>query len=246
VNPLRPFAVALTFLTRTPIKLQDVQEADLGRSITCFPAVGLVLGVVLAGAERLGRGHLSQELIAVGVIALLVALTGGLHLDGLADVFDGLAGSRGDRERMLVIMRDSRIGALGGAAMLLAILGKVFATLELQRVGTTWAIFVFPVAARWAVAPLVIFFPYARKEGLGKAFNGHGRLVHFAVATFIMGAVLAIAGLRAIAPTVAALVATLGIALWLQRRLGGLTGDVYGASIELSELTFLVVATVGR
>ena len=246
MNPLRPFAVALTFLTRTPIKLHDVEEADIGRSITCFPAVGLALGLVLAGAERLGRGHLSQELIAVGVVALLVALTGGLHLDGLADVFDGLGGSRGDRERMLAIMRDSRIGALGGAAMLLALLGKVFATLELQRTGTTWSLFMFPVAARWAVAPLVIFFPYARKEGLGKAFNGYGRLVHFAVATLIMGGILAVAGLRAFAPTVAALAAALGFAVWLQRRLGGLTGDVYGAAIELSELTFLVVATVGR
>lgn len=239
---LRPFAIALTFLTRAPIKLQEVQEADLGRSTACFPAVGLALGVVLAGAERLGRGFLSQELIAVGIIALLVALTGGLHLDGLADVFDGLAGSRGDRERMLVIMRDSRIGALGAAAMLLAILAKVFAMLELERAGAAWAIIAFPAAARWAAAPLIIFFPYARKEGLGKAFNGHGRLAHFGVATIFMGAILVGAGPRAIAPTVAALVATLGIALWLQRRLGGLTGDVYGAAIELAELMFLIVA----
>ena len=246
MNLLRPFAVALTFLTRTPIRLHGVQEADLGRSIAWFPAVGLALGFVLAVAERLGRGHLSQELISVGLVALLVALTGGLHLDGLADVFDGLAGSRGDRERMLAIMRDSRIGALGGAAILLALLGKVFAMLELQRATTASHLVMFPVAARWAVAPLVIFFAYARSEGLGKAFNAHGRLAHFAVATLITVGVAALAGPRAVAPTAAALVTALGVAVWLQHRLGGLTGDVYGAAIELSELMFLVVATLGR
>jgi len=244
VSPFRPFAVALTFLTRTPIALRDVREAELGRSIACFPAVGLMLGLVLAVAERAGRGYLSCELIAVGIVALLALLTGGLHLDGLADVFDGLGGGRGDRARMLAIMRDSRIGAFGAAAMSLALLGKVFATVELLRAGATWSLVIFPVAARWGVIPLVIFFPYARKEGLGSAFHGHARPVHFAAATFIAAGILAVAGLRAAVPTAVAFTAAMGIGFWLRRRLGGLTGDVHGAAIELSELTFLVAATV--
>lgn len=246
MSAVRPLAVAVTFLTRIPIALREVRDVDCGRAITWFPAVGLMLGGVLAGAEQLGRGHVSLELLALGLVTLLVALTGGLHLDGVADVFDGLAGGRGNRERTLAIMRDSRIGAFGAAALVLVLLAKVFAVLELERAGMTWALCSFPVAARWAVCPLVICFPYARKEGLGKPFNGHARGVHLVLATCIAAGVLALAGVQAIGPALAALATALALAVWMQRRLGGLTGDVYGAAIELSELAFLIAATSTR
>lgn len=240
---IRSLAVALTFLTRTPIDLRDVRESDFGQSLAWFPAVGLMLGALLAWAEYLARGHASHELIALLVVALMLGLTGGLHIDGLADVFDGLGGSRGNRERMLDIMRDSRIGAHGAAAIVIALIAKVFAIVEVQRAGATWALFVFPVAARWAACGLVVGFPYARKEGLGKAFNGHARVSHFVIASCMTAIIIAVTGLRALMPTMAALVTALGLALWIQRRLGGLTGDVYGAAIELAELAFLLVAT---
>jgi adenosylcobinamide-GDP ribazoletransferase len=243
---LRPFALALSFLTRAPIPLGHVEAADFGRSVAYFPAVGVLLGLALGATERLARGHFSHEVVALALVTLLVAVTGGLHLDGLADVFDGLGGGRGDRERILAIMRDSRIGSLGATALLLALLGKVFALLELQRSGATFALFVFPVAARWVASALLVFFPYARPEGLGKVFNGHARPRHFALATLSTAAVLAIAGPRSLAPTAAAFVVGLALALWLHRHLGGLTGDVYGAAIELSELAFLLAVTAGR
>jgi len=239
---IRSFAVALTFLTRTPINLREVRDADFGQSLAWFPAVGLLLGAMLAWGEHLARGHASHELVALGLVALLLGLTGGLHIDGVADVFDGLGGSRGNRERMLDIMRDSRIGAHGAAAIVIVLVAKVFAIVELQRAGTSWALFVFPMAARWAVCVLVIGFPYVRNEGLGKAFNGHARVSHLVVATCTTAAIVAITGMRAVVPTIAALAAALGLAFWMQRRLGGLTGDVYGAAIELAELAFLIVA----
>src|SRR5688572_15857696 len=108
---MRSFAVALTFLTRTPIVLRDVRDADFGRSVAWFPVVGLLLGVMLATAATLSRGHMSHELIALSLVTLLVVVTGGLHVDGVADVFDGVGGGRGNRERTLEIMRDSHIGS---------------------------------------------------------------------------------------------------------------------------------------
>src|SRR6185295_9377106 len=95
--------------------------------------------------------------------------------------------------------------------------------------GTYWPIFVAPVLARWAVTPLVVFFRYARPEGLGRAFNGHARPVHGAAA-----------GAPLLAPAVATSAVALGLGAWVGRRLGGLTGDVYGAAVELGEVAFLV------
>lgn len=242
---LRSLALAFGFLTRLPVKNVLVEDADLGRSLAWFPIVGVALGLALVGTERLLRGYLSADLVAVGLVVLLAVLTGGLHLDGLADVFDALGGGRGDRQRMLAIMRDSRIGAHGATALCLFLTAKVFAVMVVLRHDAVWQLFAFPVLARWAVIPLVIFYPYARLEGLGRPFHGHGRPFHFAVATCLTVALVAWTGTHVIAPGVSALAVALGMGLWLKRCLGGLTGDVYGAAIELSEIVFLVVAGLG-
>jgi len=245
MSVFRPLSIAFGFLTRLPVKNHAVEEAELGRSIPWFPVVGAALGLALVGMELLLRGHLSTALVAVGLVVLLAALSGGLHLDGLADVFDALGGGRGDRDRMLTIMRDSRIGAHGATALSLFLAAKVFAVIEVLQHGTRWQLFVCPILARWAVIPLVVFFPYARAEGLGRPFNGHGRPLHFAWATCLTVALVAWVGPRAIMPSAVALAVALGIGVWLKRRLGGLTGDVYGAAIELSELAFLIVVGLG-
>ena len=114
-------------------------------------------------------------LIAVLLAALLAALTGGLHLDGVADVFDALGGGRGDRARMLEIMRDSRIGAHGAAALTLLLIAKVAALAQVAERRDLLALLAFPTIARWLAALLVVFFPYVRAEGLGRAFNGEAR-----------------------------------------------------------------------
>jgi adenosylcobinamide-GDP ribazoletransferase len=242
VNAVRPVAIAFGFLTRLPGGSPDVRTEDFGRSISCFPLVGLALGALLALAAWLLRGHWSPELRAVALVALLAALTGGLHLDGLADVFDGLSGGRGDRQRMLSIMRDSRIGALGSVALFLVLFAKVFALAEVLRRGAFWPLLVFPMASRWAAAALLVFFPYARSDGLGKTFTSQVRPVHFLVATLIAAAVLVPAGLRLALASAVGLGVALCLGLWIKSRLGGLTGDVYGAAIELSEVAVLLAA----
>jgi adenosylcobinamide-GDP ribazoletransferase len=237
------FVAAFAFLTRLPVGGGPLRDADLGRSIAFFPLVGLVLGLVLTGLASLLAGVVPVTLSAVLLVALLAALTGGLHLDGVADVFDALGGGRGDRQRMLEIMRDSRIGAHGAAALFLLLLAKTFAVANALEHRDLLALMVFPMLGRWAVTPTIVLHPYARAEGLGRAFHGEARLRHVAVATILVVAAVGTLGLRFLTPAAAALLAAMLFALWLRWRLGGLTGDVYGATIELAEVVALTFAT---
>src|SRR5262249_40082429 len=144
MNPVRSFLVAVSFLTIVPVKAGVVGSAELSRSLAFFPLVGLLLGVVLAGMAWLIPPGATAGLVGVGLTALLAVLTGGFHLDGLADVFDGLGGGRGDRERMLAIMKDSRIGAHGAAALVLVLMGKAFALVGLWQSGAFEVLLSFP------------------------------------------------------------------------------------------------------
>ncbi len=274
---LRSIAAAFAFLTRVPVPPRalgegDVASAAIGRSVVWFPLVGAAIGGAQVGVAWLLGGHLPPALIAVALVALSALLTGGLHLDGLADTFDAWGGGRGDRARTLEIMRDSRIGAHGAVALVLLLAAKIAAVADLlprtvllprfDRItqgdafqhGALWPLFVAPVLARWAVVPLIVFFRYARAEGLGSPFQAHARPIHLAGATIVaLGAAIAIcvanssfgdtATIIGIAAA-SALAVALALAGLLDRRLGGLTGDVYGAAIELTELAVLVAATV--
>jgi len=243
---LRALVAAFAFLTRVPVWSGPLRDEDLGRSLTFFPVVGLVIGLVLTGAAALLGDTLAPTLVAVGLVALLAALTGGLHLDGVADVFDALGGGRGDRQRMLDIMRDSRIGAHGAAALVLLLLAKVAAVGEAVARHDLLVLLVFPAVARWAVTPAIVFFPYARAEGTGRAFAGEARAAEVAAATIVTAGVLLALGTRLLLPAASALGAAMVLALWLRRRLGGLTGDCYGAAIEVAEVVALTVASALR
>lgn len=237
-------AAAFGFLSRLPIGGRAVEDVTLGRSLAWFPAVGLVFGLILAGAAALLRDRIPAPLLAVGLVAALALLSGGLHLDGVADVFDGLGGGRGDRERILAIMRDSRIGAHGAAALVMTVLAKVAAVHELVRAERAWALLAGPAVARWCAVLLVLLFPYARPHGLGRAMRDHGRPRHLAAATALLAGSIGWSGARVLGPAAAAAAAALLLACAMRRRLGGLTGDVYGAAIELAELAFLAAASL--
>jgi adenosylcobinamide-GDP ribazoletransferase len=242
---LGPAQLAFGLLTRLPVRAAVAEDAELGRAIAYFPVVGLAIGLSLAGGCWLLQGSFSPSVVAIVLVGLSALLTGGLHIDGIADVFDGLGGGRGDRERMLAIMRDSRIGAHGAAALCLVLIAKACAMSEIVQRGGGFPVVCCPVVARWAILPLLIFFPCARSEGLASAFHRNGRVVHLVFGTLFTAGVVAWGGRSAIVPTVAALAIALGLGVWIHRRLGGLTGDVYGAAIELSEVAFLIAAGRG-
>src|SRR5262245_25893585 len=242
---MRAVVAAFAFLTRLPVWRGPIRDVDLGRSVAFFPLVGLVLGFALTGVAAGLGGTVSPWLVAVLLAAVLAALTGGLHLDGFADVFDALGGGRGDRARMLEIMRDSRIGALGAAALNLLLIGKVAALAQAAERRDLLALLAFPTVARWLAALLLVLFPYVRAEGLGRAFSGEAGRVQVAAASGIAVVVVGVLGPGLILPAAGTAAIVLGFAFWMHRRLGGLTGDVYGAAIELGEVSMLVLCTVG-
>jgi adenosylcobinamide-GDP ribazoletransferase len=244
MRPLLDVRLAFQFLTRLPVGNGALAGADLGRSCAWFPLPGVVLGLVPAAALHLAGAHLPPPIAAVLAVAAIAWMTGGLHLDGVADVFDGLGGGHGDRERILRIMRDSRIGAHGATALVLVLAMKLAAVAELAARGTLWPLVVAPAVARFAVVPLVVLFPYAREEGLGRAFRGTAGGREIAIAAVLAAAAVAPFAPASLGPAAAALLAAAGLALAVSRRLGGLTGDAYGAAIELAEAALLAVAAL--
>ena len=252
------FLAALALLTRFPVPGRSGRDAvAAGRATGFFPLVGLLLGACQAGLVIAIQRWLPEApplITAVFLLAVHVFLTGALHLDGAADLADGLGGSHGDRARALAIMRDTQVGAFGATVIVLILLGKAAAVAAwVERPEAPMALLFMPVAARFLVVPAIIWVPAAREQGMGRAAReGCGPLeVLWALAWTAAACALAAAwfGIAAamqalIAPCAAALGAAALVMLWAWRRLGGLTGDVYGAMIEAAETAFLIGAAL--
>ena len=224
----------------------DRGPRDISHSRAFYPAIGLMIGLVLVGVEEGSSRVFSEPLTAAFLVAVMIVVTRGLHLDGLMDVFDGVFGGF-TPERRLEIMRDSRVGAfgvIGAIAVLLLKYGALVSLLMLPQPGKEWAVFLFPTLSRWTMVVLLGAFPYVRTQGLGSPFHGTG----IKVATTI-------AGISALAASVllggfAGLGLFFGVTVvaWLMgwaiaKTLGGLTGDAYGATNEIIETVVLIVAT---
>jgi adenosylcobinamide-GDP ribazoletransferase len=239
----RGLSAAAAFLTLLPESPRVAPGGpDVARGAWAFPAVGALLGCVV-GAVALTCAEALPPLAAGALGALAGALaTGGLHLDGLADSADGLGGR--SPERALEIMRDHSVGAYGSAAISLDLVLRTVLIAALLEGGKALAALVVAGAvARAAVLVLPLWLPYARKApGLGAVLSaqpsGRRAAVGIAIAAVFSVAILGLQGLPVLACT--ALI-VFGVGLLARRRLGGVTGDVLGASIELSELATLTI-----
>jgi adenosylcobinamide-GDP ribazoletransferase len=225
-------------LTSIPVRTPAPQPGDLGRAGGWFPIVGLILGAILAGAHYALNQLFSPLLSAALVVALWALLTGGLHLDGLSDCGDGLLAAVSP-ERRLEIMRDPRLGTFGGAALMLHLLLKTFAIASLP-VPSIVVFLLAPAIARWSIL-IVAAQPSARPGGMGEAFKpGLNRGVYLSAAVVPI-ALIVLGGWRAIIAAVVVHVAAWGIIRLTRSRLGGVTGDVFGLTVEVSELIVLLV-----
>ena len=243
---MKRFLAAWGFLTVFPTPLDDPDGAILRRSAALFPVVGLVLGGAgFVAAWIFWTGLTLPPLFsAVALTVFLGAVSGGLHLDGLADSCDGFL-SRRPRERILEIMRDSRIGSMGVLG-LLAVMGlKVAAFSGLVAPGAVIAGMIVPVAGRTALVFSMWLEPPARREGLGQFFYDGLRPVE--VAAGVAGA-LAVEWLMGRFPAVLAVLVALLVAwVWAwhcHRVIGGTTGDTLGAACELAECAAAVTLLV--
>jgi len=238
------FFAALQFLTICPWPRRMERTADeLGRSTIFFPAIGLLLGSVLALVNFLMAPWANAVLSSVVLVTILALLTRGLHLDGLGDTFDGL-GAGGDREHILRVMDDSHTGAFGVIAIVLTLFFKIHA-LENMDVERWRALLAAPLLGRWAMV-LLGYRSKAAKTGLGSTFVEHLSTRHFAFATLIT-LLLAGAILHGIGIVMMAWVTVLSLTSkkYFQRRLGGVTGDIFGAVGELSETSVMVFLAMG-
>jgi adenosylcobinamide-GDP ribazoletransferase len=242
MSVIKAIGIAIGFLTRVPVNTGATEAKDLANATVWFPVVGLALGAVSLGMQHVLTLHVGSTVSAVAIVAVSAMLTGGLHLDGVADLFDALGGGRGNRERMLEIMRDSRIGAHGATALMLVLAAKIALVDALLNQHNALPLLLAPSCARWITPLLMKQFPYARETGLGRGFHDHVRWHHVLIATLFFGIALAtFAQCTAWAAGISMLMCLL-LCMRVAHLLSGLTGDVYGAAIELAEACFLFVA----
>lgn len=239
---MRLFLVAFQFLTIVPLPFTvRCEEQDLGRSMAFFPLVGFALGALLVGADYLLAPLFPRGVSDLILIVLLTVVTGGLHLDGLSDVCDGLA-ARGSRERFLEVMKDSRVGAVGALSLVLALGLKYQALLAVPAEHKREVLLFFPIAARFAQVQMTVGSERARKEGLGQAFIGGAGIPQFLIAyLFTLAAGYLFLGMNGVFCALFTYLATWAIKSWSHRRLGGVTGDVIGCASELNEIFSLLL-----
>jgi adenosylcobinamide-GDP ribazoletransferase len=239
----RGLLTALGFLTRIPVPPGSWAP---GASVAFFPAVGLLLGAISAGGAWLlfdRFGLAPHPVWALSLVGLHALMTGALHLDGLSDVVDGLGGARGDRERALEIMKDPRIGAFGVVALIFAVGAKILLMNELlHQPGRLPLLLAYPVGVRFAAVVMVVLLPCARATGLAATFHQESRWFGLVAAAVMTAAFLGWQQWATAIPTGHALGAALVTGLYLAAKLRGVTGDVYGAAIELGEIAFLFAA----
>jgi len=245
IEKLSTFLTALQFLTIISIPWRrKAREVQIGNSIGYFPVVGLIIGLILASLSWLFGLALPPGIVNAMLLVVLVILTGALHLDGLADTCDGLAGHKTVEDRWQ-IMRDSRVGGFGVIGVVLILLVKYVSLNSIPGTLMIASLVLMPVAGRWAMAYSLFAYPYARPSGLGKAFKKGARWPGFIVATIITIAI-AVVSMQLIGLVILSivLIITTVLTAYFKKTFAGLTGDNYGAINEIVEVSVLIVTNL--
>jgi adenosylcobinamide-GDP ribazoletransferase len=228
---------AFQFLTRIPTPSIEFEADSLSRAVKFFPFVGLVVGSGVVLLQRVLTPHLSRSLVALILLLYLVLITGCFHEDGLADTADAFGGGW-NRDQILLIMRDSRIGSYGGTALVVSLLARylLLASLPLEH----FAAYIISahVLCRWSSLPLSYFLPPAREqEGQGARIAKLTSLSSLIFGSLCCFAVVGFALRRAAVTPLVVAALTVGLSGWLySRKLGGVTGDCFGATNQLTEI----------
>ncbi|MCJ7743369.1 MAG: adenosylcobinamide-GDP ribazoletransferase [Dehalococcoidales bacterium] len=244
------FLSALRFLTIIPVPLwREASPKEVGGSLSYFPVVGFIIGLILAILNWLLSPILPPAVVNGLLIAAMVLLSGALHLDGFIDTCDGLAGHRTVEDRWR-IMHDSRSGAFGIVGAVVLLLVKYASLSSVPSNLMTATLVIMPVVSRWAMVYAVFAYPYARPTGLGRVFKEGASGPGLALATFFTLVVATGAAwwaktnyfyLVGLVIVSGAWLITWLMATYLKRKLAGLTGDTYGAINEVAEVGVLLI-----
>ncbi len=236
------FGMMLTFLTRIPLPLKgDFSEALFLKGRFFFPVIGMLIGLCLGGMSFINRLY-SSSITAFLLIVLYLFIVGGLHIDGIGDLFDGIFSAR-TREKMLIIMEDSHVGAFGVIGLILYFLGMYIGLSEVlawSQPLRLMVIIAMPVVARSIVLFVIGFCRYAKPSGMGKGLVEQTTPIQGCI---VMGGTIGIAMVINFGLSLA-IVVTAGVMLLIGKRiegiLHGITGDVVGAVIEIGQVVFLL------
>lgn len=236
---MNAFFVALSFLTRFPVP-RRTDFNDWSCSAAYYPAVGWVIGSALILFQLLVADHFPPEVGSVLLLVFWVWLTGGLHLDGLMDTADGLGANR-DPEQTLGIMKDSRVGAMGVLTCLLLLLLKGAALASVP--GSLWVpLLIVPVVARWVLLAAICYYPYISRDGIGTGLRDGLTGVSWFLATLLTVVLVGVvSGWTGVLFPIVGLLFLWWFGRMIQRRIGGFTGDAYGALVEGTEGLLLLL-----
>ena len=246
---MKRFISILQFMTRIPINIDTGFDEEFHKTITYFPLVGLVLGVLIYIIGLVSGIFFDSFITSIIVTLALVILTGGLHIDGLGDTFDAIYSYR-DKERMLEIMKDSRLGTNSLLAIMFLILLKIGFIYSIINNSLLWTVIFMPVVARLGVIVMMYKTVTPRENGMGNLFIGKASTSMFTIAilyTIIL--IIGISKLIFLASTFEAmmLISTIIILFvfnnlfkkHIYKIIDGVTGDILGCTIELGELIYL-------
>lgn len=241
---MKRFAVMLTFLTRIPVPIRfDVTDEDYVKGVGFTPLVALIIGVPLFFVRMLDT-YIHPYVISVCILGLYLWLSGALHIDGLADTMDAFGSNHG-KERMLQILRDPHIGTFGVLSIVVYCVGMVV----LVPVVPAYCLLLFPLVGRTCALLCARTHGYARECGLGRSFVEGARWWHVIISLAAYG-VLAYAVVAEMSvayacitllPFVCSLLITWVFVHRMSKKIGGVTGDLIGYSVEVSQLIYLLL-----
>lgn len=246
INAFRKLALTISYVTCLPSMVKANSDDDFSGLAKFLPVVGTIIGALLVMVYIVCARLNAPELLLAFLLTLAwIKLTRGLHLDGLMDAADGLFSHR-SRDEMLRIMKDSRVGNFGAISGLLVVLAKLIGLATLHPSLAISALLLIPSWARWVEAYAITCFPYAKEEGMGKIWHDTSSILDLAAAA-IAPLILTIAlgiyfhELAVIWISLACLIPGIIFTHRVHRTLFGQTGDTYGASVEFSESSALVL-----
>jgi adenosylcobinamide-GDP ribazoletransferase len=212
--------------------------------VSFFPLVGTILGLTLAGLDGLLGLVWPPSFVNASLLVALILLTGALHLDGFIDTCDGLGGFKTPHERW-EIMRDSRVGSFGVVGAICLLLLKYACLGSLAGASRLGGLILMPVLSRWAVVCSIFSFPSARADGLGRMFKEQMSWPGLTLATLVTAVVsLGIFRMGGMALMLGVWLVAMALATFLSRRFAGLTGDTYGAIVEVTEVVALMLISL--